>query len=220
MSQITPAPIEDYAAALGRVAHPEIDRVGEEGRAEGLPIVHRSTGELLHTLVRATNATRVLEIGTAIGYSGLWIATALTDEGMLITLERDEARAKRARAHFSAAGLERRTTVMIGDASQYLHKIAGPFDVIFQDGDKARYSPMLDRLAELLRPGGLLITDNVLWDGDVVPGLATPPKHDAASIAYIREYNERLAQDPRFVTTFLPVGDGVALAYRVKEMTA
>ncbi len=176
--------------------------------------MHRATGELLHLLVRATEATRVLEIGTAIGYSGLWIATALTDDGMLITLERDEARAKRARAHFAAAGVERRTTVMIGDANQYLHKIAGPFDVIFQDGDKAQYSPMLDRLAELLRPGGLLITDNVLWDGDVVPGFVNPPRHDDASIAHISEYNQRLSHDPRFYTTFLSIGDGVAVACR------
>lgn len=214
MSQITPPPIVDYTAGLGRIAHRELDLVEEEGRAEGLPIVHRATGELLHVLVRATQATRVLEIGTAIGYSGLWIATALADAGMLITLERDEARAKRARAHFAAGGVERRTTVMIGDSSRYLHKIAGPFDVIFQDGDKAQYSPMLDRLAELLRPGGLLITDNVLWDGDVVPGFANPPRHDAESIAHISEYNHRLSSDPRFYTTFLPVGDGVALSHR------
>lgn len=212
MSQITPSPIVEYAAGLGRVAHPQIAIVGAEGQREGLPIVHAATGELLHLLVRATPASRVLEIGTAIGYSGLWIATALVDDGMLISLERDETRAKRARAHFAAAGVEHRTTIMIGDADRYLHKLAGPFDLIFQDGDKAQYSPMLDRLAALLRPGGLLVTDNVLWSGDVVPGFANPPEHDAASIADISAYNQRLAADPRFVTTFLPVGDGVALA--------
>jgi predicted O-methyltransferase YrrM len=216
MSLITPQPILDYAATLGRVPHPEIDRASEEGRAEGLPIVHRATGELLHALVLAIHATRVLEIGTAIGYSGLWIATALPDSGMLITLERDEARAKRARAHFAAAGVEHRTTVMIGDASRYLHKIAGPFDLIFQDGDKALYSPTLDRLADLLRPGGLLITDNVLWDGDVVPGLANPPRHSPESIAQISEYNGRLSSDSRFYTTFLSIGDGVALSHKTR----
>jgi len=215
MSQITAPLIVDYTAGLGHLAHPELDLVRDEGRAEGLPIVHRATGELLHVLVRATRAAHVLEIGTAIGYSGLWIATALTDDGMLITLERDESRAQRARAHFAAAGVDRHTTVMIGDANRYLHKIAGPFDVIFQDGDKAQYSPMLDRLAELLRPGGLLITDNVLWDGDVVPGFANPSKHDADSIAQISEYNRRLSADPRFCTTFLPIGDGVALSCRL-----
>lgn len=193
MSQITPVPIVDSTAGLGRTPHPEIDIVGDEGRDEGLPAAHRATGELLHLLVRATRATRVLEIGTALGYSGLWIATALADDGLLISLERDEARAKRARAHFAAAGVERRTTVMIGDAHRYLHKIAGPFDLIFQDGDTAQYSPMLDRLAGLLRSGGLLVT---------------------AQIAHGADYGRRLAGDPRFHTTFLPLGDGVAVAWR------
>lgn len=214
MSQITPAPIVDYAAGLGRIAHPQIVVAGEEGRAEGLPIVQPATGELLHLLVRATRATRILEIGTAIGYSGLWMASALPEKGLLITLERDEARARRARAHFAAAGFEPRVTVMIGDAARYLHKIAGPFDLIFQDGDKAQYSAMLDRLIALLAPGGLLVTDNVLWGGDVVPGYVTPPAHDAGSIAAISTYNQQLTRDPRLQTTILPVGDGVALSYR------
>lgn len=215
MSQITPAPIVEYAAGLGRLPHPQIAIAGAEGRAEGLPIAITATGELLHVLVRAAGATRVLEIGTAIGYSGLWIATALPENGMLISLERDETRAKRARTHFAAAGVDRRTTVMIGDASRYLHKIAGPFDLIFQDGDKAQYAPMLDRLIALLRPGGLLVTDNVLWSGDVIPGFVSPPAHDAASIAEISAYNELLARDPRVHTTFLPVGDGVALSCKI-----
>jgi predicted O-methyltransferase YrrM len=219
MSQITPAPIVEYAAGLGHIPHPQIAIVGAEGRAEGLPIVIPATGELLHVLVRAMGATRVLEIGTAIGYSGLWMATALPEDGMLITLERDETRARRARAHFAAAGVDRRTNVMIGDASRYLHKIAGPFDVIFQDGDKAQYAPMLDRLITLLRPGGLLVTDNVLWSGDVVPGFVNPPVHDASSIADISTYNQLLARDPRVHTTFLPVGDGVALSCKLVEGT-
>lgn len=214
MSQITPAAIVDYTAALGRHAHPQIASVEAEGRAGHVPIVSRATGELLHTLVRAMQATRVLEIGTAIGCSGLWMATALPESGMLITLERDETRAARARGHFAAAGVDRQVSVMIGDAARYLHKIAGPFDLIFQDGDKAQYGPMLDRLIDLLRPAGLLVTDNVLWSGDVVPGFVQEPIHDAASIAAIAAYNRALADHPRLRTTFLPVGDGVALSCR------
>lgn len=215
MSQITPAPVVEYAAALGHIPHPHIAIVGTEGHAEGLPIVHAATGALLHVLVRALGAARVLEIGTAIGYSSLWMATGLAAAGMLISLERDEARAKRARAHLAAAGVDGRTSVMIGDASRYLHKIAGPFDLIFQDGDKAQYAPMLDRLVALLRPGGLLVTDNVLWGGDVVPGFVDPPAHDQASIRDIAAYNQRLATDRRLHTTFLPVGDGVALSCKL-----
>jgi predicted O-methyltransferase YrrM len=214
MCVILPAPVHDYLSALARLPHPELDVVRAEGAAQGIPIVDAQSGALLHALTRASRAARVLEIGTAIGYSGLWIATALPADGMLITLERDRARAEIARAHFDAAGVSSRVTVMIGDATQYLHKIAGPFDLIFQDADKASYSPLLDRLIQLLRPGGVLVTDNVLWSGEVVPGFVNPPKRSAADTAAIAAYNQNLAADARLYTTFLPIGDGVALSVK------
>ena len=215
MSAITPAPVLEYLAALARLPHPELEAIAAEGRVGALPIVHLQTGALLHALVRAGRATRVLEIGTAIGYSALWMATALPAEGRLMTLERDAARAARAREHLAAAGVADKVSVVIGDATRYLHKVAGPFDLIFQDGDKTQYSPMLDRLVELLRPDGMLVTDNVLWSGEVVPGYIEPPNHDAEDTRAIATYNQRLAGDPRLMTTFLPVGDGVALAIKL-----
>jgi predicted O-methyltransferase YrrM len=211
---ILPAPVQEYLATLTRVPHPQLDAVRVSGDAQGLPIVDARTGALLHALVRLTGARRALEIGTAIGYSSLWMATALPADGTLITLERDRARATEARRHFDAAGLGERITVMIGDASQYLHKIAGPFDLIFQDGDKASYSPLLDRLIALLRPSGLLVTDNVLWSGEVIPGFVEPPQRRAADTAAIAAYNQKLAADERLYTTFVPVGDGVALSVK------
>jgi predicted O-methyltransferase YrrM len=92
--------------------------------------------------------------------------------------------------------------------------VSGPFDLIFQDGDKQMYGPMLDRLVELLRPGGLLVTDNVLWDGDVVPGYG-PPRHsnpdDARAIA---AYNELIHSHPSLVTSIVPLRDGVAISVK------
>ena len=214
MSQITPDLIVAYLAGLRRVPHPEIDVVAQAGDEQGLPIVDAETGALLHVLTRAIGARRVLEIGTAIGYSGLWIATALPDDGMLITLESDEARAAEARRHFEAADVDDRVSVMVGDANRYLHKVAGPFDLIFQDSDKLQYEAMLPRLLDLLRPGGLLVTDNTLWNGEVVPGLVEQPRRDAESTNAIAAYNRRLARDDRAFTTILPVGDGVALTVK------
>jgi len=214
MSQITSPLILDYLAGLRRFPHSELEVVAAEGHERKLPIVDPQTGALLHALTRASGARRVLEIGTAIGYSGLWIATALPDDGMLITLERDQDRAAAARGHFEAAGVDDRVSVMVGDASRYLHKVAGPFDLVFQDGDKAQYEPMLPRLLDLLRPRGILITDNVLWSGEVVPGLVSPPQRDPGDTAAIAAYNKRLAADDRSFTTFLPVGDGVALTVK------
>jgi predicted O-methyltransferase YrrM len=204
-----------YLANLSAAPHAVLTRILEEGRAHGVPVVDPLSGALLHALVRAMGATRVLEIGTAIGYSTLWMAAALPPAGLLVTLERDPARATTARAYMAEAGVDDRVNVMVGDADRFLHKLAGPFDVIFQDGDKASYGPMLDRLVELLRPGGALVTDNVLWDGEVVPGFVTEPKRHPADTAAIVAYNERLAADPRLSVSWLPVGDGVALAIKI-----
>ena len=96
-----------------------------------------------------------------------------------------------------------------------MHKVAGPFDLIFQDGDKRLYEPLLDPLIAHLRPGGVLVSDNVLWDGEVIDGFVETPRHDAATTDAIRAYNRRLAAETRLLTTFLPVGDGVALSVRI-----
>src|SRR5204863_5486043 len=86
--------------------------------------------------------------------------------------------------------------------------------VIFQDGDKQLYSPLLDRLVTLLRPGGLLITDNVLWDGEVVPGFVARPQRDPGDTRAIAEYNERLAAHPQLITSIVPMRDGVAISVK------
>lgn len=209
----TPA-IARYLESLTRPPHPVLARILDHGRAAGVPVVDPLTGAWLHGLAAAIGATRVLEIGTAIGYSTVWLATALPVTGLLVSLERDHARATTARGYLAEAGLDERVTVMIGEADRYLHKLAGPFDLIFQDGDKTHYAPMLDKLAPLLRPGGVLVTDNILWSGEVVPGFATsPPEHDTDTAA-IAAYNERLANDARFTTTWLPIGDGVSMAVK------
>jgi predicted O-methyltransferase YrrM len=214
MSPVTPPAVAAYLASLSAAPHPVLARIFDEGRANGIPVVDPLTGALLHALVQATAATRVLEIGTAIGYSTVWMAAALPSTGLLVTLERDPVRATTARAYLAEAGVDDRVNVMVGDADRYLHKLAGPFDLVFQDGDKAGYEPMLDRLVTLLRPGGVLVTDNVLWDGEVVPGFVTPPRRKPEDTAAIAAYNTRLAADPRLTVSWLPVGDGVAVAIK------
>ena len=109
-------------------------------------------------------------------------------------------RAKQARDNFARAGLADRANVIVGDAQLMLAKVSGPFDLIFQDGDKRQYAPMLDRLVALLRPGGLLVTDNVLWNGEVVPGFVAAPQQDPEETRAIADYNERLSAHPQLLT--------------------
>src|SRR5262249_10207749 len=123
-------------------------------------------------------------------------------------------RARVARTNFERAALADRVGILIGDAQVTISKVAGPFDLIFQDGSKPLYVTLLDRLVALLRPGGLLVTDNVLWDGEVVPGFVERPQRDSSETKAIAEYNERLNAHPLLITATLPLRDGVAISVK------
>lgn len=129
--------------------------------------IDAAAGAVLEMLTRGVGARRVLEIGTGTGDIARWIANALPEGGMLITLERDEARAMRARAAFEEAGVAKRVSVMIGDASRYLHKISGPFDLVVQHVDAAQRDALRPRLLQLLRSRGLLATIVDTVDGEI-----------------------------------------------------
>ena len=221
--------VDDHFASLTPEG-PLLEHAAAEARAEGLPAVGRTVGQFLEAVVLAAGARRVLEIGTANGYATLWLARSLPDDGGLFSIEIDPRRAAMARAHLEAAGLGDRAHVIVGDAARMVHKVAGPFDVIFNAGDRRQYGPLLDRLAALLRPGGVLVTGNVLQDAEAAAELAGPadrpadegnrpadegnrPADKADAVA---AYNRRLAGDRRFVTSFLPVGDGLALSVKLR----
>src|SRR5213592_1832075 len=214
MGQIVPDPVEQYLSSLNRSADSVLQAIARAGKERSLPLVDAEVGALLRTLAMAAGATRILEIGTAIGYSGIWLARALPAGGMLVTMEFDEARAREARDNFAKADLSDRVSVVVGDAQLKIAKVSGPFDLIFQDGDKKLYTPLLDRLVALLRPGGLLITDNVLWDGEVVPGFVARPQRDPGDTRAIADYNERLAAHPQLITSIVPMRDGVAISVK------
>lgn len=215
MGRIVPDAVEQYLSSLNRSRDAVLDDIARAGAARGLPLVDAEVGALLRVLAMAAGATRILEVGTAVGYSGIWLAGALpTSGGMLLTIEQDPGRAREARDNFARAGLADRATVMVGDAERLVAKVAGPFDVIFQDGDKQLYLPMLDRLVALLRPGGLLVTDNVLWDGEVVPGFVAAPQRNPADTAAIADYNTRLNAHPHLTTAVVPLRDGVAISVK------
>jgi predicted O-methyltransferase YrrM len=214
MGQIVPDAVERYLGALNRLPDAALMQIADEGVRQKLPLVDAEVGALLRVLAVALGATRILEIGTAIGYSGIWLAGALPKGGMLLTMEMSAERAAVARENFARAGVADRANVMVGDASRLLAKVAGPFDLIFQDGDKQLYVPMLDRLVDLLRPGGLLVTDNVLWDGEVVPGFLERKVREPADTKAIADYNERLNAHPRLMTATVPLRDGVAISVK------
>jgi predicted O-methyltransferase YrrM len=214
MGHIVPEPVERYLAGLNHLPDPLLEEMARVGDEQDLPLIDAEVGALLRVLATAIGARHILEIGTAVGYSGIWLARALPADGQLLTMEMDEDRIRRARENFARAGLSDRVSVMAGDAQRMIAKVSGPFDFIFQDGDKKLYTPLLDPLVERLRPGGLLVTDNVLWDGEVVPGFINPPKRNAEDTRAIAEYNNRLNAHPSLVVSTIPLRDGVAIAVK------
>lgn len=144
-------------------------------------------------IVRATRAKRVLEIGTGNGESAQAIAAAMPPDGMLITIERDATMAAAARQALTTTGAAARVTVVVGEAARYLHKLAGPFDIVFHDGDVTQYTSLHPRLVALLAPSATLLTTN---------------------INSARDYNEVLEADVRLTSVVVNIGGGVALSVR------
>lgn len=170
-----------------------------------------ATARAVQILLRAIGARRVLEIGTLAGYSAVWIARALPADGELVTLEIDPDRAAVARRSVEDAGLAARVDVRVGDALDQMRALVPdpPFDAVFLDADKERYCDYLEQAARLVRHKGLLVADNALWRGEVLD-----PEGFGGLAVHIHRFNERVAADPRFEATILPVGDGLMVAVR------
>jgi predicted O-methyltransferase YrrM len=216
MEDLVDAAVRNYLASL-TTDHSALSAAARErSRTDHIPAVRPETASFLYVLASLLPARRIFEIGTGYGVSGIAVMSGAADS-VLFTVERDAARSVVAREHFEQAGLASRANVMIGSAARLVHKVAGPFDLIVQDGDAALYGSLLDRLVALLRPGGVLVSDHILCGGDVVPGFTANSVHSHECIDAIATYNTRLAADPRLRTAFLPIGDGIAVSVRVEK---
>lgn len=169
--------------------------------------VSNDTGALLATLVRATGARRVLEVGTLFGYSAVWMGRALPPGGRLDTLELVDAHADFAERLFADAGLADRVRVHRGPALATLATLDGPYDLAFIDADKSGYVAYLECALELVRPGGTIIADNVAWSGRVADA-----DDDEPDTLALRRYLDVAARHPRLDTNVLAIGDGVAVS--------
>jgi predicted O-methyltransferase YrrM len=192
-----------------------------EARAEGLPQIQVSPGQgkLLYLLAKLVGARRILEVGTLGGYSTIWLARALPSDGFLVTLELDPAHARVAAKSLHRAGLLEQVELMVGPALESLPTLvargAGPFDVVFLDADKVNYPNYYNSITQMVRPGSLILADNVIRGGTVLE-----PKDDDPSAGAARAFNAMLAADERLEAIVLQqVGikgpDGLAIA-RVK----
>ncbi|MCK9377465.1 MAG: O-methyltransferase [Syntrophobacterales bacterium] len=197
--------LEGYFRGLVPRTDPLLQELEAEAARESIPIVGPVVGELLFILARVTGAARILELGTATGYSGIFLGrAAAANQGRVVSLELDEAMATRARANFDRAGLDQVVEVKVGEALTLMAEMSGPFDLAFLDIDKESYLPALSCCRRLLRPGGLLVADNVGFTGaaDFNQEILTNPAWRAIHLL-------------SFLPRHSPEHDGLALALRV-----
>jgi len=205
----TAGPVDDYLYSMLPKREGVLAEMEDYASEHDVPIVGPAVARVLQQLAMTINARTVFELGSAIGYSTIWWAQAVGEDGRVIYTDGDSKNAQRARGYFARAGVSNRITLHIGDALEFLSEQKEEFDVIFNDVDKDDYPRVLGLVAPRLRKGGLFITDNVLWSGRV----AEKNPKDARTKA-ILEFNRKLSDAKQFYTTILPIRDGLAVALK------
>jgi caffeoyl-CoA O-methyltransferase len=205
--------VSAYIAGLRQEPDPVLAEMEAQAAREGIPVVFQDTGALLYVLARARGARRIVEVGTAIGVSTLYLARALPSDGEIVSFEIDEQRHLAARGYLERVGLEDRADLRLEDARTGLRSLEGPFDLGFIDGVKIQYGDYLDQLLPLLGERAVLAVDNVLMGGTVAEGVSEG-NWTEEQIAAARAFNKRVLDLEDFDGTVTPVGDGVLVAVR------
>lgn len=206
--------LERYVTGLFAAEDAVLARIRARHAEAGLPAIHISPeeGKLLAVLLRAIEATAVLEIGSLGGYSGVWLARALPAIGRLTTIEKDPRHAALARQAFAEAGVAARVRVIEGIALEVLPTLTPGFDAVFVDADKEPLAQYFEWSMKLLRRGGLLLCDNAFFHG-----AAVNDADDSAAARGVRAFNALAARDPRLAATIVPVRDGLLVGVKVAE---
>ncbi|MCB2054048.1 MAG: class I SAM-dependent methyltransferase [Geminicoccaceae bacterium] len=206
------AGLHAYVVAAGTPEHPALAALRHETAALENGGMQSSIEQmqLLRLLIECTGAIHILEVGCFTGYGSLAMALALPDDGRLVTLEADERWPAIGRPYWREAGVEAKIDLRIGLAEQSLEAMSGErFDLAYIDADKKRYGVYLDHALRLVRPGGLIALDNMLWKGAV-----TDPDDDTRQTTALRAVARHVAEDPALTSCLVPIGDGVMLARR------
>jgi predicted O-methyltransferase YrrM len=203
---VNPA-IESYLHELASPQDPVLREMELLGAERSFPIVGPQVGRLLYILAAAISAKRIIELGSGFGYSAYWFAQAVGAGGQVILTETSAEHAAEAESFLERGGMLDRVRIEVGDGLEIIDRIGGEFDIVFNDIDKERYPQVLDRAAAALRPGGLLISDNMLWFGTV---LDDPPVD--ASTRGVQELTRMLYESDDFRTVLIPLRDGITVS--------
>lgn len=200
--------IEAYLKRTGPSEDPILLEMEERARREHFPIVGPLVGRILHQLTRISGASRILELGSGFGYSGYWFASALGDDGQIILTDSSDQNLASAKDHFERGAIRCQLECRSGDALETMDALPGSFDIVFNDVDKHAYPLVFEKAVQRLRPGGLLISDNVLIRGEVLD------PSDDESVQGILEYTRLIFNSPGFFSSIIPIRDGISISVK------
>ncbi len=196
-----------------------LDEIEREALDSGVPIIRKEMQSFLKFLLELKRPLRILEVGTAVGFSAIFMAEYNPISCEIITIENYEKRIPIARENFKRAQKQENITLMEGDAKEVLGTIEEPFDLIFMDAAKGQYLIFLPEALRLLNPGGILVSDNVLQDGDIIQSRFAVPRRNRTIHRRMREYLYELTHREDLTTAVLPVGDGITVSIKKQSNT-
>ena len=204
--------ITDYINSLECSESLVCEQIRKEALSDFVPIIRLETASLLKFFVTLTRPKKILEVGTAVGYSAILMSQYLEEGATITTIEKYEPRIPIAKENFKRAGKEDVITLLEGDALEILKGLDGSYDMIFMDAAKAQYIYYLPEVIRLLKTGGLLISDNILQDGDVAQSRYAVTRRNRTIHSRMREYLYTLKHETQLQTAIIPIGDGVAVS--------
>ncbi len=205
----------DYILSLDKDESPLVRTIEQEAVRDYVPIIRKESRNLLRVLLKIKKPGAVLEVGTAIGFSAVLMGECLPESSHITTIEKYEKRIPIARENFRRAGMEKKISLLEGDAADVLKGLEGSYDFIFMDAAKGQYIHFLPEVLRLLAPGGILVSDNVLQDGDVVESRYAVVRRNRTIHSRMREYLWKLKHMDGLETIVLPIGDGMTVSVKV-----
>lgn len=206
-----------YIRSLDRCESPLIREIKQQALSDRVPIIRQETAGLLKVLLAMTKPKKILEVGTAVGFSALLMSESIAADARITTIENYEKRIPIAKENFRKAGKEDVITLIEGDAAEVMKTLPAGYDFIFMDAAKGQYIHFLPEVMRLLKVGGTLVSDNVLQDGDVVESRYAVTRRNRTIHSRMREYLWELTHMDNLQTIVLPIGDGVTVSTRLSE---
>lgn len=196
-----------------------LEEIETKALADHVPIIRKEMQSFLKVLLRIKKPLHILEVGTAVGFSALLMSEYVSEDARITTIENYEKRIQEARENFRRAGKDDIITLLSGDAKEVLQKLEGPYDFIFMDAAKGQYMTYFPEVLRLLTPGGVLLSDNVLQDGEIIQSRFAVERRDRTIHSRMREYLYTLKHHPELETSVIPLGDGAALSVKQQGAT-